>query len=128
MNNIIKRFNDISIDFLTQTAQFTGYKYLFKYKFIIQFNSIVPINKFIENVLPFKQHIHDKNELFFFNKNINEPKYTNYLDDIIGIKHIYHTLDVDTKNNIWDILFVLVYLAEEKHKYSKNNDTSILVN
>ena len=33
---------------------------------------------------------------------------------IIGIKKIYHTLDYESKNNIWEIVLALVYLAEER--------------
>ena len=32
MNEIIKQFNDISIDFLTQTSEIVGCSYLYKYK------------------------------------------------------------------------------------------------
>ena len=40
----------------------------------------------------------------------------NYMNDIIGIKSIYHTLDKESKDNIWDIMHALVYLAEERYK------------
>ena len=110
MNNIIKEFNDISIDFLTQTSSIVGLTYLYKFKLMTRVNSIFAIDLFIEKVLPFKHKIIERDESFFLNKNID-----NYMDDVIGIKQIYHTLDKQSKENIWDIILALVYLAEERH-------------
>ncbi len=111
MNKIITDFNNISIDFLTQTAPITGYTYLYKFKMLTNINCIYAIDKFIENVLPYKNRIINKDESFFMNKNIDSE----YINDIIGIKQIYHTLDNESKENIWNILMALVYLAEERY-------------
>ncbi len=113
MNQIINKFNEISIDFLNQTAPLTGYSYLYKFKMLTQFNSIYAIDAFIQNVLPYKHKIITRNESFFLNKSIE----TSYIDDIIGIKQIYHKLDKQSKNNIWDIIIALIYLAEERFIY-----------
>ena len=85
MNNIIKQFNEISIDFLTQTSAIVGSSYLYKYKLMTKVNSIFAIDLFIQNVLPFKNRILNRDESFFINKSIDN----NYMDDIIGIKKIY---------------------------------------
>ena len=111
MNNIIQ-FNNISIDFLTQMSQYVGSTYLYKYKLMTSFNCMYAIDMFIENVLIYKKKIINKDETFFMNKNVD----SNYMNDIIGIKSIYHTLDKESKDNIWDIMHALVYLAEERYK------------
>lgn len=113
MNQIITKFNEISIDFLNQTAPLTGYTYLYKFKMLTKFNTIYAIDMFIQNVLPYKHKIMARDETFFLNKSIE----TSYINDIIGIKQIYHTLDKQSKNNIWDIITALLYLAEERFIY-----------
>ncbi len=84
-------------------------------------NCVYAIDSFIQNVLPYKNKIVNREESFFMNKSID-----NYMDDIIGIKQIYHTLDEESKNNIWEIVLALVYLAEER--YIIINNKSNLMN
>jgi hypothetical protein len=119
MNNIIKEFNNISIDFLTQTSNLVGMSYLYKFKLMTRVNSIFAIDMFIQKVLPFKKKILNKDETFFLNKKIDNS-YTDYMDDMIGIKQIYHTLDKQSKENIWNIVLALVYLAEERYILTNN--------
>ena len=123
MNNIIKEFNDISIDFLTQTSSLMGSTYLYKFKLMTRFNSIFAIDLFIERVLPFKHKIMQRDETFFLNKNLDTD---DYMDDVIGIKQIYHTLDRQSKENIWDIVLALVYLAEERYIRTKSNEQQFM--
>ena len=123
MNNIIKEFNDISIDFLTHTSSLMGSTYLYKFKLMTRFNSMFAIDLFIERVLPFKNKIVQKDETFFLNKNLDTD---DYMDDVIGIKQIYHTLDRQSKENIWDIVLALVYLAEERYIRTKSNEQQFM--
>ena len=123
MNNIIKEFNDISIDFLTQTSSLICSTYLYKFKLMTRFNSMFAIDLFIERVLPFKNKIVQKDETFFLNKNLDTD---DYMDDVIGIKQIYHTLDKQSKENIWDIVLALVYLAEERYIRTKSNEQQFM--
>jgi hypothetical protein len=123
MNNIIKEFNDISIDFLTQTSSLVGSSYLYKFKLMTRFNSMFAIDLFIERVLPFKNKIVQRDETFFLNKNLDTD---DYMDDVIGIKQIYHTLDKQSKENIWDIVLALVYLAEERYIRTKSNEQQFM--
>jgi len=122
MNNIIKEFNDISLDFLSQTSALVGYSYYYKFKLMTKVNCLFAIDLFIQKVLPYKQQIMSKDETYFINKSTDM---TDYMDDIIGIKQIYHTLDDKSKENIWEILLALVYLAEER--YIINNKRSVLL-
>lgn len=121
MNNIINQFNEISIDFLSQTSPLVGYSYLYKFKLMTRFNSIFAIDLFIQRVLPFKNKIVERDETFFLNKNIDND----YMDDVIGIKQIYHTLDIQSKENIWDIILALVYLSEERYNMTNNIQQSL---
>ena len=124
MNNIIKEFNEISIDFLTQTSYLVGSSYLYKFKLMTRFNSIFAIDLFIQRVLPFKHKIIERDESFFLTKNIDNDN--DYMDDVIGIKQIYHTLDKQSKENIWDIVLALVYLAEERYIRTKSNEQQFM--
>ncbi len=124
MNNIIKEFNEISIDFLTQTSSLVGSSYLYKFKLMTKVNSIFAIDLFIQRVLPFKDKIIDRDETFFLNKNVDDD----YMDDVIGIKKIYHTLDNQSKENIWDIILALIYLAEERSIFNNNKHKFMYAN
>jgi thymidine kinase len=115
MNDIIKKFNEISIDFLTQSSKLVGNTYLYKFKLMTKVNSIYAIDLFIKRVLPYKNKILNKDETFFLTTSENEFD-ANYVEDIIGVKKIYYTLDEDSRGNIWEIVLALVCLAEERHK------------
>jgi hypothetical protein len=114
MNNIIKEFNQISIDFLEQTSKLAGKKFLTKFKLMTGVNSVYAIDRFIVNVLPYKQFIIDKDELFFLNKEVSDE----FIKDVEWIKEVYFQLDSDSKDNIWNIVLALVCLAEERKKMS----------
>ncbi len=122
MNNIIKEFNEISLDFLSQTAPLVGNSYFYKFKLMTKVNCLFAIDLFIQKVLPYKQQIMSKDETYFINKSTDM---TDYMDDIIGIKQIYHTLDEKSKENIWEILLALVYLAEERYIYTNKRNVSL---
>ncbi len=109
--SIVENFNEITLDFLNQMAPLTGKKYYYKYSLAIKLNSSYGIDSFIKNILQFKQKIINRDESFFLNHDVNSE----YLNDFIGIKEIYHTLDFKSKKSIWEILSTLVYLAEERY-------------
>ena len=119
MNDIIKKFNEISIDFLTQTTNLVGKNYLYKYKLMHKVNKIYGIDMFIQKILPFKNRILDKDETFFINKEIDSD-YSNYMEDFICMKNIYNKMDKESKENIWDIVLALVFLAEERNNLKNN--------
>ncbi len=119
MNDVIKKFNDISIDFLSQTSKIVGMKYLLKFTLVTKINSVYAIDIFIRRILPHKEQINMRDEQFFLEKT-NDAEFNQYMNDITGIKTIYHTLDDKSKENIWEILLALVYLAEERQKHINN--------
>ncbi len=128
MNDIIKKFNEISIDFLTQSSKLVGNSYLYKFKLMTRINSIYAIDQFIHRVLPYKTKILNRDETFFLTTSENEFD-ADYVEDIIGVKKIYYTLDEGSRDSIWEIVLALVCLAEERHrikqqKHNKHNKNS----
>ena len=118
MNNIVKEFNKISIDFLEQTSQIAGKNYLYKFKFVTGMNNMYAIDRFIKNVLPYKDYINAKDEQFFLNTNVDSE----FIDDIAWIKETYFKLDEVSKENVWNIVIALVLLAEERQKLTNKSN------
>ncbi len=121
MKHIIKKFNDISINLLEQTSSLTGNSYMNKFKLLIKVNCTMPIDTFIQHILPHKEKIITKNEEFF----IIKSQETIYFNEILGLTEIYYKLDEDSRNGIWDIMLALMYLAEERHNLKKNKNIEV---
>lgn len=102
-------FNDILINLLEQLEPLTGSNYSFKLKQLTRFNKIMPIEKFSEYCLQYKDYIFSKNPEYFLKKEYDED----YLNDVINLKSIYHKLDIKSRDNIWDILQALTLLSEQ---------------
>ena len=115
--NIIKQFNCIVEDLLDQTTYLIGSKYLYNFKILIQFNSVLPIDKFTSGMLPYKQYIMNKDEDFFMSSEIEFDGYNNIdYSDIIDLKKIFTNINEESKENIWEILQALIMLCEERSK------------
>ncbi len=127
MNNIVKEFNKILIEFLEQTVDITGTKYLNKFKFVTRINNMYPIDRFIVNVIPYKNYIDERNEEFFLSVSTNDDE---LMEDIMWLKEIYFKLDDESKENVWDIVTALACLAEERHNlknpHSHNHKHKVL--
>ncbi len=121
MKHIIKKFNDISLSLLEQTSPLTGNSYMSKFKLLIKVNCTMPIDTFIQHILPHKEKIINKNEEFF----IVKSKETAYFNEILGLTEIYYKLDGDSRNNIWDIVLALMCLAEERHLLKVNKNIEV---
>ncbi len=119
MNDIIKEFNKISIDFLEQTSKHVGKKYLNKFKLATSVNSVYAIDRFIINVIPYKKFIVSRDETFFLNKEVSAE----FVKDVEWIKDVYFKYDDESKGHVWDTVLALVCLAEERHniKFNKKN-------
>lgn len=127
MNNIVKQFNSIVQDLLEQTTSMLGSKYLFNFKTLIHFNSCLPIDKFTNIMLPYKNYIMTKNTCFFMNKDIKSFEYSNINNnDIIDLKKIFLNIDEESKDNIWESLQALILLCEERN--NKKNCSNKLKN
>ena len=124
-NNIIEDFNDIVLSLLAQLSQIIGKEYITKFKTIIKYNSLLPIERFLIYVLPHRDKILERDETYFTENDdyYNELKSdTRKLDEILRLKNIYHKLDNISKKNIWNIFHAMLYLGEEflKNKLNKS--------
>ncbi len=122
MTNIIKQFNNIVEDLLNQTTYLIGSKYLYNFKILIQFNSVLPIDKFTSTMLPYKKYIMNKDEKFFMSSEIEFAGYNNIgYSDIIDLKQIFTNINEESKENIWEILQALIMLCEDRSKYKSTS-------
>ena len=122
---IIKKFNSIIESLLNQVIPLIGTKYLFYFKNIIKFNSVMPIQKFIKHVLKHKKKILAKDPDYFLNeelykKELNDKVYSEdedyYLYEILHLKTVYISVDDESKENVWNILHALLILCEDYKK------------
>jgi len=81
----------------------------------IAFNAFLLIDQFALLVYPLKDKIHNQDENFFLKMDINShiKGGKNELSLITKCTKIWHTLDSDTKQSIFDYMKVLVYYTEE---------------
>ena len=116
MNTIIDEFNDIILSLLGQLSNIIGNGYITKFNTIINCNNLLPIERFLVYVLPYRDKILNKDETYFTD---NDNYYTELKDDInkineiLRLKNIYHKLDINSKKNIWNIFQAMLYLGEE---------------
>ena len=102
---IIKEFNKTFEFLLEQLTDYIGTKPLIKFKMLIKYNSLSPLEKFICYALPEKHNILTKNENFFLSKIDN--------NDLFLLNNIYNQLNEKSKNNLWDIIHALLFLSED---------------
>ncbi len=117
--NIITQFNNISLEFIKQTEKLTSKQYSIQFKLLMSVNSLLPIEMYTKNILPYKKYIYNKDERFFINMDIDNS-YMSYFTDILTLKKIFKGLDKETKNNIWEYIQALTILAEEKYNNISN--------
>ena len=121
MSDIIIQFNKIVLDLLQQTTNLIGSKHLFNYKLMVRMNSSLPIDKFINIILPLRAEIINKDIDFLLSK----AKSTNInINEIIDLENIFKNIDDNSKENIWQILHALILLAHERVVNKTNNISS----
>lgn len=121
---IIKSFNAIIENFLSQTSELVGTTYYAYFQKIIKVNSLIAIENGIRYMLPHRDKIFNKDESYFsddqtiinglsssnvFNKYYNDQT----LSEIFRLKDIYYKLDNVSRDNVWDILQALTQLMIE---------------
>ena len=114
--NNIKEFNMIMESFLNQLSPLVGTTYFFYYKKLTKVNSVLPIQEFSKNVLPYKTQIMNKDENYFSDTSnhtdkIQDDKTT--LNEIMRLQDIYFKLDSDSKKEVWNIFQALTLLSEQ---------------
>ena len=143
----IKEFNEIMDSLLIQIAPISGTSFSYKFKQIIKYNAILPIEQFLVHTLPYRDKIINKDESYFFMRtdedvkkvheywgetiklkekvlhnqdNATEEKHKRAINEILRLQNIYETLDQDSKDNMWSIFHALLITSEEyiKKKYA----------
>jgi hypothetical protein len=122
-SQIIKNFNTIISEFLEQIAPNIGHTYFHSFSLLIKINCTEPIQQFIKYIHnseePLAEYINTKNEAYFQNTD-NHKEYINTIDnsnmilfEIIKLQDTYSKLDMESKDNFWDILQALLQLSNE---------------
>ena len=112
----IKEFNSILETFLQQLSPIVGTSYHHYFKRLIRINSVMPINEYCKNVLPYKEKIMNKDETYFSNTDNHQDKIKNDKDtinEILRLQEIYYKLDRDSIEEVWNYFQALVILSEE---------------
>lgn len=116
---LIKNFNTLFSTLIQQVSPFIGNNYYHLYNTVIKANASIGIKTFYHYSLPHKQQILSKDEHFFLDdENIKEIAKENHnnetlLEIVDKIKHIWNSLDKESKNNLWDMITGLFLLAQE---------------
>lgn len=113
----IKNFNDILETFLQQLSPIIGTSYHYYFKKLVKVNSLMPIQQFLSEVLPFKEKIMNKDESYFLKIEENaEDKIQGdqkVLNEILRLKDIYSELDENSRVEVWNYFQALIVLSEE---------------
>jgi len=112
----IKEFNSIMELFLSQLSPIVGTSYHHYFKKLIRVNSLLPIQEYCKNVLPYKQKIMTKDESYFYNTDNHQNVIKddrNTINEILRLKEIYTKLDKDSINEVWEYFQALIILSEE---------------
>lgn len=120
----IKSFNRLVTSLLSQLSPIIGSSYYSNFNKLIKYNSIVPLQHFIENMYEHRQEIINKDEKYFYNYDLNSIDELNsdksLLDEVLRLKNIYEKVDDDSKNNLWTYLQAMLGIAEEYLMISNN--------
>lgn len=113
----IKSFNKLVSSLLSQLSPLIGSSYYSNFNKLIKYNSIIPINHFIENAYSYKNEIINKDEKYFNDYDLNSINELNsdktLLDEVLRLKNIYNKVDEESKNNLWTYLQAMLGIAEE---------------
>lgn len=123
-SKIIKEFNEIMEYFLIQTIPIIGNTYHFRFKQIIQTNSILPMEQFLVHILPKRDMVINKDESLFTNKQsdiINNIDDTDIISKIFTLQDVYDDLSRSSKDNIWDFFQAMLILGEDYIKLTHNH-------
>lgn len=116
MENTVQQFNDIAYNLIVDLAEITDSSKIKMsksvFKTIVEENPEKPIEKFIINILPHKEHILNKNTEFFINYKFNEVEEKSILKDILSLKSLWNNLTETDKDNTFEYLLQLCNASE----------------
>jgi hypothetical protein len=112
----VKMFNQILESMVIQLSPVIGTTYHNKLLLIYNTNAILPIQMFLQQALPVKDKILNRDETYFEKDEAREKLVDvdqEYMSDILKLQDIYSKLDKNSRNNVWDIFQALLILACE---------------
>ena len=116
MENTIEQFNDIAYKLIVDLAEITDSSKIKMSKSvfitIVEENPSTPIEKFILNILPHKEHIVTKNVDFFISYKFDEIEEKSVLKDILSLKSLWSNLNENDKDNVFKYLLQLCNASE----------------
>ena len=112
----VKMFNQILESMVIQLSPIIGTTYHNKLSVIFKVNAILPIKMFLQQALPVKDKILNRDETYFEKDEAREKLVDidqEYMSDVLRLQNIYSKLDKNSRNNVWDIFQALLVLACE---------------
>ena len=92
-------------------------RYTTMYEQSISFNSNKPIEKFINNVLPYRSQIQERDEEFFLKKSFQEEaEEDSILDDVMDMKDIWHQLTKANQRCVFEYVGEMINYGDHYFK------------
>lgn len=111
--NKIKEFNMVVLAFLNQLENVTNISYISQFNKLIEVNSLLPIEQFINHALPVRDKIINKDESYFCDESNYNTKDEMLLGEILHLKGVYNNLDNESKNNLWNFFQAMLIVSDE---------------
>ena len=110
-NNLVIRFNDELISIFPEETEFKKIKTAIE--LVKQTNPRLLMTVFVTSIAPWVEHIKNRNEDFFMNKDYTEEVEgdDNFLRLITRLKQYWPNLGDNNKNAIWKYLDTLIVLS-----------------
>jgi hypothetical protein len=114
MNSTIDQFNKIAHQLLEELSEITDSPKIKMGKSvlrtIIEKNPEHPIEQFILKLLPFKEHIFSKNEVFFLEEDFSDDE--SLISELLKMKYLWKRLSGDNKEIVFQYLIQLSIASE----------------
>ena len=122
---LIRKFNDIISNLLKQVSPLVGTKYSGYFDKLIKVNSLLPIQNFLIHAIPHEKKIVERDPDYFMNETVYKTEVERkwgknadwYLNEILNLKTVYLSVDDDSKNNLWDTVYVLLMMCKRYQLY-----------
>jgi hypothetical protein len=121
-------FNVIELIYTNENIK----RYKLMVKTVIKLNAIKLIEQYVIHAVPFAEHIYNKNEDFFVTQSTEDIKeklgqtklkkelHETSVFEVLKLKTIWFTLDIETKDILWEYFQLLTFYAQEYFKLKYN--------
>ena len=117
---LIRKFNDIISNLLKQVSPLVGTKYSGYFDKLTKVNCLLPIQNFIVHAIPHQKKILERDPDYFMNETVYKTEVEKkwgknadwYLNEILNLKTVYISVDENSKNNLWDTVYVLLMMCK----------------